>query len=90
MLERMRDRTWGGRCHPHRRKHCIAATLQIAVLPVISATRFRIDNRQREYTVDVHTAEVGRITSYSTGPVGRERHYRRCEDKDKSEKDDET
>jgi hypothetical protein len=24
---------WGGRCHPHRRKHCIAPILQIAVLP---------------------------------------------------------
>jgi hypothetical protein len=85
----MRDRRVG-RCHPHRRKHCIAATLQIAVLPAISAMRFRIDKRQRGPTVDVHTAEVGRITSYSTGHVGRERHHRRCEDKDKSEKDDES
>jgi hypothetical protein len=40
------------------------------------------------HTVNVHTAEVGSIASYSTGHVGRESHYRRRKDKDKSEKDD--
>jgi hypothetical protein len=42
------------------------------------------------HTVNVHTAEVGSITSYSTGHVGRESHCGRCEDKDKSEKDEQS
>ena len=85
----MKNRSWGGRCHPHCRKHCIAPILQIAVLPdhQLCVTH---DKGDMGHTVNVHTAEVGSITSYSTWHIGRERHYGGCEDKDKSEKDDES
>ena len=47
---------WGW-CHPHRRKHCMAATLQMAVFP---AHQLRFQQREKgRHAVDVHTAEVG-------------------------------
>lgn len=86
-MEDMKKRCWGARCHPHRRKHCIAPILQIAVLPN-HQSRVLHEKGDTGHTVNVHTAEVGGIASYSTGHVGRERHYGRRKDKDKSEKDD--
>jgi len=51
----------------------MAATLQMAVFPVRSAT-LSTNQANVKHTVYVHTAEVGRITSDSTWHVGRESH----------------